>query len=91
MDAHLKSVEASSASGKYDPSANLALTGIAGTTPEKEEETKKEKDEDAPSEPKEEKPDLVSNQRGKLINVCNFHKNLGKIRSRRCGNAKSCQ
>ncbi|XP_019765050.2 SWI/SNF complex subunit SMARCC2 isoform X1 [Dendroctonus ponderosae] len=59
MDAHLKSVEASSASGKYDPSANLALTGIAGTTPEKEEETKKEKDEDAPSEPKEEKPDIV--------------------------------
>ncbi|XP_066259028.1 SWI/SNF complex subunit SMARCC2-like isoform X1 [Euwallacea similis] len=55
MDAHLKSVEASSASGKYDPAANLALTGIAGTAPEKEEEPKKEKEEEAPAESKEEK------------------------------------
>ncbi|CAH1131485.1 unnamed protein product [Ceutorhynchus assimilis] len=61
MDAHLKSVEASSASGKYDPAANLALTGIAGTAPEKEEEaTKKEKDDEATTEPKEEKPEIVA-------------------------------
>lgn len=51
MDAHLKSVEASSASGKYDPAANLALTGIAGTAPEKEEEpTKKEKEDEQQSQ-----------------------------------------
>ncbi|XP_060537166.1 SWI/SNF complex subunit SMARCC2 isoform X2 [Cylas formicarius] len=45
MDAHLKNVEASSAEGKYDPAANLALTGIAGTAPEKEEEDKVKKEE----------------------------------------------
>nr|NVI75840.1 moira [Cucujiformia] len=44
MDAHLKNVEASSADGKYDPAANLALTGIAGTVPEKEEEDKVKKE-----------------------------------------------
>ncbi|XP_050314370.1 SWI/SNF complex subunit SMARCC2 isoform X2 [Anthonomus grandis grandis] len=56
MNAHLKSVEASSASGKYDPAANLALTGIAGTAPDKEEEpTKKEEKEETAAEPKEEK------------------------------------
>lgn len=60
MDAHLKSVEASSASGKYDPSANLALTGIAGTTPEKDDEAKKEKEDETPGETKEEKGEPVS-------------------------------
>nr|NVI75706.1 moira [Cucujiformia]NVI75728.1 moira [Cucujiformia] len=44
MDAHLKNVEASSAEGKYDPAANLALTNIAGTVPEKEEEDKVKKE-----------------------------------------------
>nr|NVI75765.1 moira [Cucujiformia] len=44
MDAHLKNVEASSAEGKYDPSANLALTNIAGTVPDKEEEDKVKKE-----------------------------------------------
>nr|NVI75769.1 moira [Cucujiformia] len=43
MDAHLKNVEASSAEGKYDPSANLALTNIAGTVPDKDEEDKVKK------------------------------------------------
>nr|NVI75772.1 moira [Cucujiformia] len=56
MDAHLKNVEASSAEGKYDPSANLALTNIAGTVPDKEEDdkTKKEdiKEEDKSDEQK---------------------------------------
>nr|MBE5726421.1 moira [Cucujiformia] len=56
MDAHLKNVEASSAEGKYDPAANLALTNIAGTIPDKEEEdkVKKEdiKDEDKTDEKK---------------------------------------
>nr|MBE5726393.1 moira [Cucujiformia] len=56
MDAHLKNVEASSAEGKYDPAANLALTNIAGTVPDKEEEekVKKEdvKDEDKTEEQK---------------------------------------
>nr|NVI75747.1 moira [Cucujiformia] len=45
MDAHLKNVEASSAEGKYDPAANLALTNIAGTIPDKEEEEKVKKEE----------------------------------------------
>ncbi|CAH1103195.1 unnamed protein product [Psylliodes chrysocephalus] len=44
MDAHLKNVEASNADGKYDPAANLALTGIAGTVPDKEEEDKIKKE-----------------------------------------------
>ncbi|XP_063921607.1 SWI/SNF complex subunit SMARCC2-like [Zophobas morio] len=54
MDAHLKNVEASSAEGKYDPAANLALTGIAGTAPEKEEDDKIKKE---PETKEEEKPD----------------------------------
>nr|NVI75729.1 moira [Cucujiformia] len=45
MDAHLKNVEASSAEGKFDPAANLALTNIAGTVPDKEEEDKIKKEE----------------------------------------------
>lgn len=45
MDAHLKNVEASSAEGKYDPAANLAMTGIAGTVPDKDEEEKIKKEE----------------------------------------------
>ncbi|KAL1493167.1 hypothetical protein ABEB36_011276 [Hypothenemus hampei] len=57
MDAHLKNVEASSASGKYDPAANLALTGIAGTALEKEDDPKKEKDETI-EETKEEKREM---------------------------------
>nr|MBE5726379.1 moira [Cucujiformia] len=44
MDAHLKNVEASSAEGKYDPAANLALTNIAGTIPDKEDEDKIKKE-----------------------------------------------
>nr|NVI75698.1 moira [Cucujiformia] len=44
MDAHLKNVEASSTEGKYDPAANLALTNIAGTVPDKEEEDKIKKE-----------------------------------------------
>nr|NVI75795.1 moira [Cucujiformia] len=44
MDAHLKNVEASSAEGKYDPAANLALTNIAGTVPDKEEDDKVKKE-----------------------------------------------
>nr|NVI75746.1 moira [Cucujiformia]NVI75763.1 moira [Cucujiformia] len=44
MDAHLKNVEASSAEGKYDPAANLALTNIAGTMPDKEEDKIKKED-----------------------------------------------
>ncbi|XP_019875838.1 SWI/SNF complex subunit SMARCC2 isoform X2 [Aethina tumida] len=42
MDAHLKNVEASSIEGKFDATANLSLTGIAGTIPDKDEEIKKE-------------------------------------------------
>nr|NVI75821.1 moira [Cucujiformia] len=52
MDAHLKNVEASNAEGKYDPSANLALTNIAGTVPDKEEEEEKVKKEDVKEEDK---------------------------------------
>ncbi|KAF5270638.1 hypothetical protein FQA39_LY01376 [Lamprigera yunnana] len=50
MDAHLKNVEASSTDGKFDPSAGLALTGIAGTVPEKEEEDKVKKEIDKEDE-----------------------------------------
>nr|NVI75839.1 moira [Cucujiformia] len=51
MDAHLKNVESSASEGKYDPASSLALTGIAGTAPDKEEEVKKEvKDEEKASE-----------------------------------------
>lgn len=39
MDAHFKNVEASSTDGKFDPTAGLAQSGIAGTVPEKEEES----------------------------------------------------
>ncbi|XP_072401811.1 SWI/SNF complex subunit SMARCC2 isoform X1 [Diabrotica undecimpunctata] len=55
MDAHLKNVEASNADGKYDPAANLALTGIAGTVPDKDEEDKikkEDKDDDKSGEDK---------------------------------------
>nr|NVI75775.1 moira [Cucujiformia] len=45
MDAHLKNVEASSADGKYDPAANLAMTNIAGTVPDKEDEVEIKKEE----------------------------------------------
>nr|NVI75762.1 moira [Cucujiformia] len=55
MDAHLKNVEASSAEGKYDPAANLALTNIAGTVPDKEEEDKIKK-EDVKEEDKSDDP-----------------------------------
>lgn len=44
MDAHMKNVEASSTDGKFDPSAGLALSGIAGTVPEKEDEDKIKKE-----------------------------------------------
>ncbi|XP_046396705.1 SWI/SNF complex subunit SMARCC1 isoform X2 [Ischnura elegans] len=43
VDAHVKNVEASAAEGKFDPSAGLAQSGIAGTAVEKEEEAEKEK------------------------------------------------
>lgn len=52
MDAHLKNVEASSSEGKYDPAAGLALSGIAGTVPEKEDDDKIKK-EDIKEEDKE--------------------------------------
>ncbi|KAK9509493.1 hypothetical protein O3M35_006800 [Rhynocoris fuscipes] len=43
LDAHIKHVEASTTDGKYDPSAGLVQSGIAGTQPEKEEGDDKEK------------------------------------------------
>nr|MBE5726378.1 moira [Cucujiformia] len=55
MDAHLKNVEASSAEGKYDPAANLALTNIAGTIPDKEEEDKVKKEDIKDEEKSDEK------------------------------------
>lgn len=51
MDAHIKNVEASTTDGKFDPAAGLIQSGIAGTVPEKDEETEKEKKEgEAPKE-----------------------------------------
>ncbi|XP_017783860.1 PREDICTED: SWI/SNF complex subunit SMARCC2 isoform X2 [Nicrophorus vespilloides] len=52
MDAHLKNVEASSTDGKYDPAAGLALSGIAGTVPEKEEDENKIKKEEGKEDEK---------------------------------------
>lgn len=60
MDAHLKNVEAASAEGKYDPAANLALTNIAGTVPEKEEDDKVKKE----TEIKEEIPNPEEKKNG---------------------------
>jgi len=60
MDAHLKNVEASSVDGKYDPAAGLALTNIAGTVPEKEEDDKIKKEIDK----EEEKPEVVEKKNG---------------------------
>lgn len=45
LDQHIKNVEASTADGKYDPAAGLLQSGIAGTAPEKDEESDKEKKE----------------------------------------------
>lgn len=50
MEAHLKNVETSASEGKFDPAANLALTGIAGTAPEKEDDDKIKKEPDAKEE-----------------------------------------
>ncbi|XP_075223805.1 SWI/SNF- related protein mor isoform X3 [Lycorma delicatula] len=65
MDAHIKNVEASTADGKFDPSAGLIQSGIAGTDPEKEEQPgekeKKEEEENATAkdgEPKEASEEL---------------------------------
>lgn len=52
LDAHLKNVEAASADGKFDPAAGLALSGIAGTVPEKEEDETKIKKDDIKEEDK---------------------------------------
>ncbi|CAH1375846.1 unnamed protein product [Tenebrio molitor] len=69
MDAHLKNVEASSAEGKYDPAANLALTGIAGTVPEKEEDEKIKKEPESKDEekPEEKKPEEKEEKEDKTI------------------------
>lgn len=66
MDAHLKNVEASSTDGKFDPSAGLAMSGIAGTVPDKEEEKiKKEidvKEEEKPAEGTEQKKNGIEGE-----------------------------
>ncbi|XP_039281683.1 SWI/SNF complex subunit SMARCC2 isoform X1 [Nilaparvata lugens] len=55
MDAHIKNVEANTAAdGKFDPAAGLIQSGIAGTVPEKEEESEKAEKKDAESGSKEE-------------------------------------
>lgn len=50
MDAHMKNVESSSVDGKYDPSAGLAQSGIAGTTVEKESSSEDNKENDKDKE-----------------------------------------
>ncbi|KAK6639223.1 hypothetical protein RUM43_007493 [Polyplax serrata] len=58
LDAHIKNVEASTTDGKFDPSAGLAQSGIAGTSQEKEEDEKEKKDDDkSEGEKKPEKPE----------------------------------
>lgn len=61
MDAHIKNVEASTTDGKYDPSAGLAQSGIAGTGVEKEEDDKekKEGEEKTEGEKKTDKPEAM--------------------------------
>lgn len=56
LDAHLKNVEASLTDGKYDPTAGLASSGIAGTLPEKEDEEKAKKDAEIKEEEGEKTP-----------------------------------
>nr|NVI75805.1 moira [Cucujiformia] len=79
MEAHLKHVEASTAEGKYDATVNLALTNIAGTVPEKnddEEKVKKEvsdiKEETQNSEDKKNGEELGENQENKE-KVCSLN------------------
>lgn len=43
MDAHFKNVEKSSQSGKFDPFAGLATSGIAGTGTDKDKEEEEQK------------------------------------------------
>lgn len=45
MDAHLKNVEKTCTSGKFDPYAGLATSGIAGTGPDKDKEEEEAKNE----------------------------------------------
>lgn len=43
MDAHFKNVEKSSQTGKFDPFAGLATSGIAGTGTDKDKEEEEQK------------------------------------------------
>ncbi|XP_063222467.1 SWI/SNF complex subunit SMARCC2 isoform X2 [Bacillus rossius redtenbacheri] len=56
LDAHVKNVEASCTDGKFDPSAGLAQSGIAGTEPEKEEDRDGEKEKRDGEKESDEKP-----------------------------------
>lgn len=57
--AHYKNVEKSMVNGKFDPTAGLASSGIAGTAPEKDDEENKNTDE--------EMKDISKKDGGKLI------------------------
>lgn len=50
MDAHLKNVEKTCVGGKFDPTAGLTTSGIAGTGTDKEKEEEEVKSEQTPSE-----------------------------------------
>lgn len=54
MEAHLKNFESVTSEGKFDPNAGLALSGIAGTAPEKEEDKVKKEAEEKEEEKSEE-------------------------------------
>lgn len=58
--AHYKNVEKAAQSGKFDPTAGLSSSGIAGTAPEKEEEENKGANAD------EEMKDISKKDGGKL-------------------------
>lgn len=57
--AHYKNVEKSMVNGKFDPTAGLASSGIAGTAPDKDDEDNKNADE--------EMKDVSKKDGGKLI------------------------
>lgn len=67
LDAHLKNVEKSNSSGRFDPYAGLSTSGIAGTGPDKEKE-----DEEKNSGPDAENKDVPSTE-GKINLILKIH------------------
>ena len=74
MDQHFKNVEKAGYGGKFDPCAGLANSGIAGTSPDKEEEDAK-----AAQLQNEENKDTNKKENGMLILYFSFRKMVDMI------------